>query len=59
MKRALLFAGILLGLVGGLQPAMAAIDRSRSAWQEGCQERQVGMLDKCQLSLSADAETGE
>ncbi len=39
----------LLCLLSAPHPA-TAIDRTRSTWQEGCQERQVQVLDKCQLS---------
>lgn len=49
MKRALSFASILLCLFS--DPNFAtAMDRTRTTWQEGCQERQVQVLDKCQLS---------
>jgi hypothetical protein len=48
MKLALSLA--LLCLFSAPRPA-TAIDRTRSTWQEGCQERQVQVLDKCQLSL--------
>jgi hypothetical protein len=48
MKLALSLA--LLCLLSAPRPA-TAIDRTRSTWQEGCQERQVQVLDKCQLSL--------
>ncbi|NJO22692.1 MAG: hypothetical protein HC868_06780 [Sphingomonadales bacterium] len=49
MKLALSFAGVLLCLFA--DPGSAtAMDRTRSAWQEGCQQRQVQVLDKCQLS---------
>ena len=49
MKRALPFAGVLLCLFS--DPGSAtAMDRTRSTWQKSCQERQVQVLDKCQLS---------
>lgn len=40
-----------LALLCLLSAPATAIDRTRSTWQEGCQERQVQVLDKCQLSL--------
>ncbi len=49
MKHALFFAGILLCFFSGPRFAVA-MDRTRTTWQEGCQERQVQVLDKCQLS---------
>jgi hypothetical protein len=49
MNRTLALAGILLGLLAGL-PLATSADRTRSIWLEGCQERQVQVLDKCQLS---------
>ena len=49
MNRALAFAGLLLGVLAGL-PVATSADRTRSTWLEGCQERQVQVLDKCQLS---------
>jgi hypothetical protein len=52
MKPALLFTGMLLALLGGLRPAAAVADRTRTVWQEGCQERQLAVLDKCNLSRS-------
>lgn len=49
----LLLSLALLCLLSGPRSA-TAIDRTRSTWQEGCQERQVQVLDKCQLSYSAE-----
>lgn len=49
MKRALPFAGVLLCLFSDPRSA-TAMDRTRTTWQEGCQERQVQVLDKCLLS---------
>jgi hypothetical protein len=58
MKPALLFVGIMLTLLVGLRPAMAVSDRTRIAWQEGCQERQLAVLDKCNLSRSDPPQFG-
>ncbi len=52
MKPVVLFIGIMLALLVGLRPATAISDRTRSTWQEACQERQVAVLDKCNLSRS-------
>jgi len=49
MMRALSFAGVLMCLFSDPRSA-TAMDRTRTTWQEGCQERQVQVLDKCQLS---------
>ena len=51
MKLALSLA--VLCLLSGPRSA-TAIDRTRSTLQEGCQERQVQVLDKCQLSYFAE-----
>jgi hypothetical protein len=55
MKPALLFVGIVLTLLVSLRSATAVSDRTRIAWLEGCQERQVSVLDKCNLSRSDPA----
>jgi hypothetical protein len=51
MNRTLALAGILLALFVGL-PLATSADRTRGIWLEGCQERQVHMLDKCQLGYA-------
>ena len=51
-KASLLFAELTLFLLTGIWRATAAGDRTRNAWQEGCQERELAVLDKCNLGLS-------
>lgn len=53
MKPALLLAATLLAFLLGWHPATAVSDRTRSSWQEACQERQLAVLDKCSLSRNA------
>lgn len=51
-KASLLFAELTLFLLTGMWSGTAASDRTRNAWQEGCQERELAALDKCNLSLT-------
>jgi hypothetical protein len=51
-KASLLLAELTLFLLTGMWSATAASDRTRNAWQEGCQERELAVLDKCNLGLT-------
>jgi len=51
-KASLPLAELTLFLLTGMWSATAASDRTRNAWQEGCQERELAVLDKCNLGLT-------